>query len=384
MTSLPRNHRIIFADLAPARHIKVMHDMGLCLLIDQLPRTELCAYEYITPTASTLFLNFRKHYPDITSSSLFKMPKTFLITSATGSQGGSTARELLRRGHKIHALVRDISSPASLALQNQGATLFKGDFNDVPAIAAAIKGVDGVFLNTFPDFEDPDGEVRQAENIVAAAKAIGVKTVVVSTVFQSSKQAEITANKSGYPFLSYYYARKAGVEKVVKEAGFESWTVLRPDWLHYQYLAPACDYNFLNYKEGHELTVSYEPTYKKRHFSPYDVGKFAAAALLGKEGYNREVIELTGEGYTFDEVAKILSRVSGVEVKVRYRSKEETRQLRESGTFPVLEQQLLSREVKYHEYDPKDLEKFGIKFESLEEFLVKEKERLLETLGAKG
>jgi hypothetical protein len=113
------------------------------------------------------------------------------------------------------------------------------------------------------------------------------------------------------------------------------------------------------------------------------VGKFAAAALLGKEGYVGEVIELTGPGFTFDEVAAILKKVSGVEVKVKYRTEEETRELKEKRTFPVLEQQLLSREVPYKEYDPKALEKFGIKLETLEEFLVKEKGRLLETLGVK-
>jgi uncharacterized protein YbjT (DUF2867 family) len=158
------------------------------------------------------------------------MSKTFLITSASGSQGGSTARELLKQGHKIHALVRDSSSAAAIALQTHGAILFKGDFNDAPSIAAAIEGVDGVFLNTFPDFKDPDGEVRQAQNIVNAAKATKtVKTVVVSTVHKAAESAELTAPKPEYPFLKYYYARKAGVERVVMEAGFENWTVLRPD-----------------------------------------------------------------------------------------------------------------------------------------------------------
>jgi NmrA-like family len=142
--------------------------------------------------------------------------------------------------------------------------------------------------------------------------------------------------------------------------------------------------NFPKYQEGHELTVSYEPTYKKGHFSPHDVGKFAAAALLGKDGYNGEVVELTGPGLTFDEVAAILSKVSGVEVRAKYRSDKESRELKESGKFPVLEQQLLSREVPCKEYYRKDLEMFGINLESLEEFLVKEKGRLLETLGVKG
>jgi hypothetical protein len=79
-----------------------------------------------------------------------------------------------------------------------------------------------------------------------------------------------------------------------------------------------------------------------------------------------------------------LSRVSEVEVKVRYRSDEETRELKESGKCTVLEQQLLPREVMYNEYDPNELERFGITLESLVEYLLKEKGKLLETLGVKG
>jgi hypothetical protein len=72
--------------------------------------------------------------------------------------------------------------------------------------------------------------VRQAQNIVAAAKAAGtVKNVVVSTVHKAAEQAALVNEKDGYPFLKYYYKRKAGVEKVVTDAGFEKWTVLRPD-----------------------------------------------------------------------------------------------------------------------------------------------------------
>lgn len=153
--------------------------------------------------------------------------------------------------------------------------------------------------------------------------------------------------------------------------------------LHYQYLAPACTYRFPNYQTDHQLTTSYPPTYKKRHFSPHDVGKFAAAALVGTAGYNKQIIELSGEGLTFDEVATILSRVSGMQIKARFRTEEETRELLQSGKLPTLQSDLYAREGSYREYDPKDLERFGITLESLEEFLVKERVKLLETLGVK-
>jgi len=108
------------------------------------------------------------------------MPQTFLITSATGPQGGTTARELLQHGAK--------------ALQSLGVTLFKGNFFDLPAINAALAGVTGVFLNTYPSFNEADGEVAQAKNIVLAAKeAKTITAFVVSTVYKASEKAEIAA-----------------------------------------------------------------------------------------------------------------------------------------------------------------------------------------------
>lgn len=274
--------------------------------------------------------------------------QTILVTSATGSQGGATVRELLSRGAKVHALVRDSSSSASQALSELGVTLFEGTFFDLPVIKAALVGVTGVFLNTFPTFRDEDGEIQQAKNIVAAANdAKTVKTFVVSTVYKASEKLVIAKANPKFPFLKLYLTQKAGVEDVVKNAGFENWTILRPDWLHYNYLRPASDIHFPELPTEHILTVSYDLTYKKMLFDPYDVGKFAAAAFFDPKRYHGRTIELSGEPLTYDEVADVLSRVSGVKVDVRYRTDEETKALLESGTFPVIEAQVGVKEFDF-------------------------------------
>jgi len=172
------------------------------------------------------------------------MTPTILVTGATGVQGGSTARELLAKNIKVRAFVRDPTSQAALNLQQAGAVLFKGDFDDVPAIQAATAGVTGVFLNTYPNFSDAEGEIKYARHFVEAARAAGtVKTFVVSTVLKASEREELAAQKKE-PFLTFYYHCKAGVEKLVREGGFENWTVLRPDWMYYNYLAPPCAIHF--------------------------------------------------------------------------------------------------------------------------------------------
>jgi len=74
------------------------------------------------------------------------MSATFLVTGATGEQGGATARELLKAGARVHALVRDTSKPAAKELEALGVVLFPGDFADTSAIEKATAGVKGIFV----------------------------------------------------------------------------------------------------------------------------------------------------------------------------------------------------------------------------------------------
>ncbi|TVY89544.1 NmrA-like family domain-containing protein [Lachnellula willkommii] len=316
------------------------------------------------------------------------MTATYLITGATGYQGGSTARQLLSNGHQVHAFVRNPSSPAAQNLAALGAKLFQGDYSDLPSIAAATKGVTGVFLNTFPDFQHPDGEIPQAQNFVTAAREAGtVTTFVVSTVFKSKEYLEFTtaaaAGTSEFPFLARYYKSKAGVEDVVLASGIQNVTILRPSTLGYQYLSPYCSLYFPEYPEEHFMAVSYAKGYRRSHFDPEDVGKFAAAAFLQPERFGGKTIELVSEALTFDEIAGIITRVSGVEVEIRYRSQEETKALVLSGKFPVLETQIIPRKLDF-ENGVINLEDYGIQLGTLEGFLKREKSKLLDTLGVKG
>ncbi|KAJ6612679.1 NAD dependent epimerase/dehydratase [Mycena sp. CBHHK59/15] len=301
---------------------------------------------------------------------------TFLITCATGRQGASTARLLLAQGAKVHALVRDPSSAAALALQSLGATLFKGDFNDVPAFTAAMQGVTGVFLNTFPDFTDPLGETRYAETFVAAARATGtVTTFVASTVFKANQYDDWTTIASEFPFLSQYYSSKAGVEKVIRASGFK-YTILRPGWLMHNYIAPGPMYHFPEYMDKRVLTVSYSPDFQMEHFDADDVGKFAAAALLEPEKFNGKEIDLVYERLTFGEIAQQLSEAAGVEVAVKYRTKEETETQRK--TLPTIERQVWATGLTD---SPGTLDKYGIKLTTFKEFLEREKSAIKKTVG---
>ncbi|KAJ7791424.1 hypothetical protein B0H14DRAFT_2624971 [Mycena olivaceomarginata] len=249
---------------------------------------------------------------------------TFLITSATDCQGNSTVCLLLSQGAQVNALVRDLSSPGALELQSIGVTLFKGGFEDVPAIAAAIKGIVGVFLNTFPNLADPAAETRAAETFVAAARAEGTVTFfVVATTYRKNTDAA-SVDKAALPFLAVYYTSKTGVE-------------LRGSLMQ-NFIAPSPAYNYPEYIPSRVLTVSYMPGFKSALLDAANVGQFAAAALLDPARFAGVEVDLVYEALTFDDIAAVLSGVLGVEVKVKYRTEEDTAEARKKS--PTVEMQL--------------------------------------------
>jgi uncharacterized protein YbjT (DUF2867 family) len=55
--------------------------------------------------------------------------RKILVTGATGQQGGSLARLLLQKKHKVYALTRNTQSSAAQDLVNKGANIVKGDLD---------------------------------------------------------------------------------------------------------------------------------------------------------------------------------------------------------------------------------------------------------------
>ena len=301
------------------------------------------------------------------------MASKFLVTGATGRQGGATADKLRAKGAIVHGLVRKRNSSAAQRLEANGVILFEGDYDNAAVIEEATQEVTGIFLNLFPTL-NPEDQIRQAKSFIQIAKKAGVQSVVISTAFLTGKRAVWEPRKD----LNSYYGPKQVAEELVRTAGFQSYTILRPAVLMHNYLPPDSQWHFPELASQALIATVYEESTKIPYLDAADVGTFAVAALLDPQQFNGHEIELGYENLTTKEAGVILSKALGQQIQVRKRSAQE---IEEKGIPYILYFQRLVNEVDVT-IDGQALEdKYGIKLTSFEEFLVREKSGIFSSPG---
>jgi len=67
--------------------------------------------------------------------------RKILVTGATGQQGSSLARLLLRKKYRVYALTWNTQSATAQDLRNKGAIILKGDLDDSDSLERAVKDV---------------------------------------------------------------------------------------------------------------------------------------------------------------------------------------------------------------------------------------------------
>lgn len=235
----------------------------------------------------------------------FHLP--ILVAGATGKQGGATARALLAQGIPVRALVRNPDSVASLNLQALGASLVKADLNDPASLREACRGARAVFSIQMPDMQnmDSDAERVQAKNLVEAAQSMHVPQFVHTSV-----SGDTHPDQPGWDdtWNANYYISKRYNEQLVREAGFASWTILKPSFFMENLVRPS--FLFANFIEDRLLTTL-KPDTVLSLIAVDDIGAVAAAAFQDPERLNQQKIELAGDRLTLKAIAAILSGLLG-------------------------------------------------------------------------
>jgi len=123
--------------------------------------------------------------------------KTVYVTGATGILGANVCKQLIKKGYKARASVRDLSVPDVASLQEAGVEIVPGDLKDRDSLASAIDGADAVIHSGAmlgrPGANWEEGyatNVVGTMNLLSAAADAGNKPVVqvlTTTFFDSTK-----------------------------------------------------------------------------------------------------------------------------------------------------------------------------------------------------
>jgi uncharacterized protein YbjT (DUF2867 family) len=206
-----------------------------------------------------------------------------LVIGATGTVGSEVVRQLVATGERPRALVRD---PAT-ARQRLGDQVehVVGDLDRPETIAAALAGVDRVFLLTTQSSRQPEWE----RAVIGAAARTGVGQLVKLSVFRADEQSPLQV------------ARQHGqAERVLAQSGLAA-TILRPVFFMQNLLAMVHD--------GAIATAAGDG--RVAMVDARDIAAVAVATLTGG-GHAGKTYTLTGpQALSFYQVASVLSRQTG-------------------------------------------------------------------------
>lgn len=220
-----------------------------------------------------------------------------LVTGATGHLGTETIDFLLKKlpANQIAALVRDEAKAKDL--KEKGIEIRKGSYQDYDSLVNAFKGIDKVLLISSSDMIDRTG---QHTNAIKAAKEAGVKHLIYTSVTIKSDMTSDIRQFMQSHLDTAEYLKKSGLKYTLLNNNLYS-DVL-PNFLGEKVLENGI---FLPAGDG-----------KIPFASRIDMAEAAANVIAdkGSEHENKEYNISNLISYSFADIAKFLTELSGKEV----------------------------------------------------------------------
>ncbi|MFJ4691793.1 NAD(P)H-binding protein [Streptomyces sp. NPDC088766] len=220
---------------------------------------------------------------------------TVLVIGATGTTGSRTAAQLTAAGHHVKAAGRRATPVAD-------AEPVAFDWYDPATHAAALDGIDRVYL--VPPVGDPDPAAVMLP-FLRRARAAGVRRAVL---LSSSAVPE------GGPAVGT-------VHRALPDL-FEQWAVLRPSWFMQNFIGSHTHADSIR-DEGVIRTAT--GSGRVAFVDAEDIAAVAVRALTDEQAPNTDLVLTGPEALGYDDIAAIITEVTGRPVTHRRLSCEQMR-----------------------------------------------------------
>ncbi|HUC91138.1 MAG TPA: SDR family oxidoreductase [Paenibacillus sp.] len=214
------------------------------------------------------------------------------VTGATGELGSLVITHLLKQmsASRITAIVRNVEKASSLA--ERGIEVRYGDYSDPASLAKAFAGASRLLFVSSPDSDDTNRIVQHA-NVVKAAKEAGVGHIAY-TSFAFAEQSAI-------PLAHVHLA----TEHAIRTTGIP-YTFLRNSLYTEVFVNPA-----LHASVEHGAVVTNTGTGTLNTATRNDLAAAAAEVLAGEGHENKTYTLVSDQTWSFDELARIMSEITG-------------------------------------------------------------------------
>lgn len=210
---------------------------------------------------------------------------TIAITGANGQLGRAAIEKLktLTDAANIVALARTPESVADLGVAARAA-----DYTKPESLAVALQGVEVLALISSNDFNDRAGQHR---NVIAAAKAAGVKRIVYTSILKADTTPMLIA------------ADHKATEAAILESGL-TYSILRNGWYVENWTGSLAGALQAGAMIGSAGAGKVAPAPRAEYAE-------ALAVVVAGQGHDNAVYELAGTAFTLPELAAEVSRQTG-------------------------------------------------------------------------
>lgn len=222
--------------------------------------------------------------------------QSVLVVGATGHQGGSVAQRLLQTdGYNVAALTRSPTTETARRLSERGAKIIQGDLTNRNSLEQALADIDCAFLVTdYFSAGDAETERQFGYNFVEAAVNQDINHLVFSSAMDADRTKDIPHFNSKYDIEQHLWNSDL------------TGTVVRPApyYQNFEDLMSAVRLGFLPFPFDWRAKVPMVDL--------QDLGTVVATIFDDSNAYANDTCDLYGDLYTLNELAEIVTTVTGV------------------------------------------------------------------------